>query len=65
MKIVVGNSEVAGDHPALRWAMRYGRDHEAALELVHVVDTTAGHITEDLREQSLLTAEEKLRDAAL
>jgi nucleotide-binding universal stress UspA family protein len=64
MKIVVGISEVAGDHPALMWATRYGRDQEAAIELVHVVDTTAGHITEDIREQTLLAAEEKLRDVA-
>lgn len=64
MRIVVGISEAAGDHPALAWAKEYGKDRGADIELVHVVDTTMGRVTEDLREESLLAAEEKLRDLA-
>lgn len=64
MRIVVGISDVAGDHPALAWAQEYGKDREAGIELVHVVDTTIGSVTEDLQEESLLAAEEKLRDLA-
>ncbi len=64
MKIVAGISEFSEDHPALAWALQYGRNREAAIELVHVVDTTAGRITEGLGEEALLAAEERLRDLA-
>lgn len=62
MKIVVGVSEAAGSHPAIEWALQFATDKGAAVELVHVVDTTWGHAPEDYIETALLKAEERLRD---
>jgi len=63
-KIVVGVSEVAASHPATRWAMQFAKDHNATVELVHVVDTTWGHAPLDYIERAMLSAEENLRDIA-
>jgi nucleotide-binding universal stress UspA family protein len=62
MRIVVGVSETAGSHPAIDWALPFAKDNGAAVEFVHVVDTTWGHAPQDYIETALLEAEERLRD---
>lgn len=63
-KIVIAVSGIAGSHPAIDWALAYASKHDAAVELVHVVDTTWGHAPVDYIETALLRAEENVRDRA-
>lgn len=61
-KIIVGVSQLAGDHPAIDWAIQFAKDRAASVQLVHVIDTTWGNAPLDFIETALLKAEEQLRD---
>ena len=63
-RIVVGVGDFTEDHPAIAWAIQFARRSRAGIDLVHVVDTSWGHVPEEPLERALLVAEEALRDTA-
>lgn len=63
-KIVVGVVDVAQSQSAINWAMQFAKDYATSVELIHVVDTTWGHVPDDYLGSAVLKADAELREQA-